>query len=51
MKRNNKRSQRALRDDLTARELAQELEDSMSPVSEVENPNPLKTTLRVKQFP
>ena len=51
MKRNNKRSKRALHDDLTARELAQELEDSMSPVSEVENPNPLKTTLRVKQFP
>ena len=51
MKQNKKRSQRALRDDLTARELAQELEDSMSPVSEIENPNPLKTTLRVKQFP
>ena len=51
MKQNKKRSQRALRDDLTARELAQELEDSMSPVSELENPNPLKTTLRVKQFP
>ena len=51
MKQNKKRNQRALKDDLTARELAAELKDAMSSEEDFENPNPLKTTLRVKQFP
>ena len=51
MKQNNKRNKRALKDDLTARELAAELKDAMSSEEDFENPNPLKTTLRVKQFP
>ena len=46
MKQNNKRNQRALKDNLTARELAAELKDAMSSEEDFENPNPLKTTLR-----
>tara|TARA_Y100000592_G_scaffold89260_1_gene146252 strand:+ start:2022 stop:2813 length:792 start_codon:yes stop_codon:yes gene_type:complete len=51
MSKSKKRTQRQLKDDLTARELAAEIQDAISSEEDFENPNPLKTTLRVKQFP
>ena len=51
MRKSKKRTPRQLKDDLTARELAAEIENAISSDSDFENPNPLKTTLRVKQFP
>ena len=52
MSKKTKRSPRSRRDDQRAEELAQEIKDSMSGNSvEADNPNPIKTTLRVKQLP
>ena len=54
MSKKTKRSPRSRRDDLTSQELAQEIKDSMSGDNldaESDNPNPIKSTLRVKQLP
>ena len=52
MSKKTKRSPRSRRDDQRAEELAQEIKDSMSGDNvEADNPNPIKTTLRVKQLP
>lgn len=50
MSKKQRTSRSSLRDDISVRELEQDIKDSMSTSAE-ENPNPIKSILRVKQFP
>lgn len=50
MNKKNNRSRRSKREELNVKDLAQEITDSMGEKVFV-NPNPMKSTLRIKQFP